>query len=167
MAHIPLSRSRPDPRRANTFLDSCAFDPKCEPEHAAAQQIRSLRKSVTISILLAHSSQKEIDNPNTPADVKAEAADINYTIATSLTSDEVTCSAKIHQEMTGNGNPEKYKEDARHIFEAGRFGGGYFVTTDGRILARKHQLEAISGATIVRPSEWLVIYKTNTKPESA
>ena len=159
MDRIPLGRSHPDPRRANTFLDSCAFDPKCELEHAAARQIRSLRQSVTISILLAHSNQKEIEHPNTPADVKAEAADMNYTIATSLTPAEVTRRAQIHQAMTGNGNPAKYEADAHHVFEAGRYGGGYFVTTDRRLLARKSQLEAISGAVILKPSEWLVIYE--------
>jgi hypothetical protein len=159
MARIPFGRSLPDPRRTDTFLDTCAFDPKHEPEHAAAQQIRSLRHSVRISILLAHSNQKEIEHPNTPADVKAEAADMNYTIATSLTPAEVTRRAQIHQAITGNGDPAKYEADAQHVFEASRYGGGYFVTTDGRILARKSQLEAISGAAILKPSEWLAIYQ--------
>jgi hypothetical protein len=159
MARIPFGRSFPDPRRANTFLDSCAFDPKHEPENAAAQRIRSLRQSATISILLAHSNQKEIEHPNTPADVKAEASDMNYTIATSLTPDEVTRRAQIHQLITGNGKPATYEADAHHVFEAGKYGGGYFVTTDNRILARKSELQAISGAVILKPSEWLAIYE--------
>jgi hypothetical protein len=162
MARKPFGRSPPDPRRANTFLDSCAFDPKVEPEHGAAQKIRSLRQSVQISILLAHSTQKEIEHPNTPLDVKEEATDMNYTIATALTPAEVERRAHIHQVMTGDGNPARYEADAHHIFEAGKYGSGYFVTTDKRILDRKSQLEGISGAVIVRPTEWLAIYEGHT-----
>lgn len=159
MVRTPFGRSPPDPRRSNTFLDTCAFDPKVEPEHSAAQKIRSLRKSVRISILLAHSNQKEIEHPNTPADVKAEAADMNFTIETGLTNAETERRAQVHQAMTGDGNPARYEADAHHIFGAGKYGGGYFVTTDKRILGRKSQLEAISGAVIVKPTEWLAIYK--------
>ena len=157
MVRIPFSRSLPDPRRTNTFLDSCAFDPKYQPEHEAAQRIRSLRQSVKISILIAHSNQKEIEHPNTPAEVKAEATGMNYTIETALTPDEVSRRAQIHEAITGDGNPAKYQADAYHVFEAGKYGGGYFVTTDRRILACKVQLEAISGAIILKPSEWLGI----------
>jgi hypothetical protein len=159
MPRVPFGRSLPDPRRTNTFLDSCAFDPKYHPEDEAAQRIRQLRRGVMISILIAHSNQKEIEHPNTPADVKAEAADMNYTIETSLTPDEVARRAKIHAALTGDGNPEKYAADAQHVFEAGKYGGGYFVTTDGRILARKSELQALSGAVILKPSEWLRIYE--------
>lgn len=163
MAHTPFGRSPPDPRRTNTFLDSCAFDPKVVPEHSAALKIRSLRQNEQISILLAHSNQKEIEHPNTPADIKAEAADMNRTIATALTPAETERRAQIHQAMTGDGNPARYEADAHHIFEAGKYGGGYFVTTDRRILDRKSQLEAISGAVIVKPTEWLAIYQNATK----
>ena len=159
MAHVPFGRSPPDPRRTNTFVDTCAFDPKVEPEHSAAQKIRAIRHAGNISILLAHSNQKEIDHPNTPDDVKAEAADMNYTIASPLTPAELQRRALVHQTMTGTGKPEKYKADAHHIFEAGKYGGGYFVTTDQRILNRKSELEAVSGAIIVKPTEWLAIYE--------
>ena len=157
MARVPFSRSLPDPRRKNTFLDTCAFDPKYHPEDEAAQQIRILRRKTAVSILLAHSNQKEIEHPNTPADVKAEAADMNYTIETSLTPDEVARRAKIHMILTGDGDPKKYAADAQHIFEAGKY-GGYFVTTDRRILNRKSELQAASGALVLTPSEWLRIF---------
>jgi hypothetical protein len=162
MARTPFARNLPDPRRTITFLDTCAFDPKVEPEHSAAQKIRAIRRSVQINILLAHSNQKEIEHPNTPADVKSEAADMNYTIATSLTPAEGERCDLVHKTMTGDGNPDRYEADAHHIFEAGKYGGGYFVTTDKRILNRKAQLEGVSGAIIVKPTEWLTIYEEQT-----
>jgi len=158
MARVSLACKLPDPRKTNTFVDTCAFDPKVVPEHSAAQKIRAIRHAGNISIVLAHSNQKEIEHPNTPGDVKAEAADMNHTIATPLTPAEHKRRDLVHQTMTGDGNPGKYEADAHHIFEAGKYGGGYFVTTDRRILSRKPQLETVSGAIIVRPSEWLAIY---------
>jgi len=160
MPRVPFSRSLPDPRRTNTFLDSCAFDPKYHPEDVAAERIRLIRREVTISILLTHSNQKEIEHPNTPADVKAEAADMTFTNKPSLNPEEVGRQAEIHRVLTGNGKPEKYAADAQHISEAGRYGGGYFVTTDERILAKKSELLKLSGAIILKPSEWLRVYES-------
>jgi len=162
MTRIPLGRNYLDPRRANNFLDTCAFDPKYSPEHEAAEQIRSLGKQHIVQLLLAHSNQKEIDHPNTPADVKREALDMIYTIPTMLTSEEVNRKTKIHEVLTGNGKPEKYAADAAHVFEAGKYGGGYFITTDQRILDKRPELRSVSQATILRPSEWLKIFESST-----
>lgn len=159
MARIPFSRRFLDPRRANNFLDSCAFDPKYAPEHESAQRIHAISRTERISIILAHSVQKEIDHPNTPAEVKAEAAAMIFTIPTSLTNGERKRHANIHAILTGNGKPEKYLADATHLFEAGKYGGGYFITTDQRILDRRDDLRGASGAVIVTPAIWLKIYE--------
>ena len=158
MARVPLSRRLLDPRRANSFLDTCAFDPKYAPEDEAAREIRRLSDAGGISILLAHSNQKELDHPNTPDDVKREVRAMIYTIETDLTPEERARKEEIHQVLTGNGNPEKYAADAAHVFEAGKY-IGYFITTDRRILDRKSELQSISGAIILKPSEWLRIYE--------
>ncbi len=157
MQRIPFGRSFLDPRRANNFLDSCAFDPKYAPEDDAAQQIRTLWKDEHINLVLAHSNQKEIDHPNTPADVKREAASMLYTIETSLNLDEVARRKNIHAILTGNGKPEKYAADAAHVFEAGKY-GGYFITTDQRILGKREELRHVTPATIFTPSEWLMVF---------
>ncbi len=163
MTRIPLGRKFLDPRRANNFLDTCAFDPKYSPEHEAAEQIRSLGKQQIVQLLLAHSNQKEIDHPNTPADVKSEALAMIFTIPTMLTTDEVNRQTKIHEVLTGNGKPEKYAADADHVFEAGKYGGGYFITTDQRILDKRVDLNKVSQANILKPSEWLKIFDTSAK----
>ena len=139
-------------------MDSCAFDPKYAPEDGAAQEIRRIANEDDISILLAHSNQKEIEHPNTPEDVKREARSMIYTIETDLTPEQRTQKVKIHQLLTGNGNPEKYAADAAHIFEAGKY-IGYFITTDRRILDRMEKLREVCPAIIVTPSKWLRIYR--------
>ena len=157
MQHVPFGRSHVNPRYANNFLDTCAFDPKYSPEHEAAQQIRDLRNDGKVHLLIAHSNQKEVDHPNTPRDVKQEAADMNYTIERPLTAEERARRAKIHAILTGNGNAEKYEADAAHVFEAGKY-MGYFITTDERILGKSQELKGVTPAVILKPTDWLSIY---------
>ena len=162
MPRVPFSRCYIDPRRANNFLDSCAFDPKYAPEDGAAQEIRELGRDGVVNLLLAHSNQKEIEHPNTPLDVKREAQGMIYTLETSLTRDELERKAKIHAILTGNGNPKKYIADAAHVFEAGKY-IGYFITTDQRILGKRHELSRVCAAVILTPVEWLrVFYEAGT-----
>jgi hypothetical protein len=157
MTRFPFGRHHLDPRLANSFLDSCAFDPKYAPEDQAACEIRALGQAGVITLLFAHSIQKEIDHPNTPEDVKREARAMNYTLETALTPDEVRCKSAVHAILTGNGNPEKYKDDAAHVFEAGKY-VGYFVTTDQRILNKRDELRHVCAATIFTPTEWLRVF---------
>lgn len=157
MERVPFGRGLLDPRRANNFLDSCAFDPKYAPEHEAAQEIRALWNDGQINLVLAHSNQKEIDHPNTPVDVKREAVGMIYTIKTALIPEEEARKARILIILTGNGSPEKYAADAAHVFEAGKY-GGYFITTDERILGKRDELRRVSPATIFKPSEWLKVF---------
>lgn len=157
MRRVPFGGSYLDPRRANNFLDSCAFDPKYSPEHEAAQAIRALGNEGKVNLVLTHSNQKEIDHPNTPKDVKREAAGMIYTIKTALIQEEEDRKARIHAILTGSGNPEKYAADAAHVFEAGKY-VGYFITTDERILGKRDELRKVSPASILRPTEWLAIF---------
>ena len=110
-------------------------------------------------MLLAHSNQKEIDHPNTPADVKREAEGMIYTSNVELNPDEIQRKKRIHAVLTGNGKPEKYAADAEHVFEAGRYGGAYFITTDDRILNHRDELQRLSGVSICKPSEWLKVFE--------
>lgn len=157
MQRVPFGRSLLDPRRVNNFLDSCAFDPKYSPENDAAKEILALGNGGQVNLVLTHSNQKEIDHPNTPANVKREAAARLYTIETPLNKDEVARKNRIHVVLTGNGKPEKYAADAAHVFEAGKY-GGYFITTDQRILDKRKELQLLSASTIFTPNEWLKVF---------
>ena len=116
-------------------------------------------------MILAHSNQKEIDHPNTPADVKREATCLIYTIETGLVPDEANRKAKIHSILTGNGKPANYVADATHLFEAGKY-GGYFITTDSRILNRRTELHTVCSATILKPTEWTKLFDESAIPTS-
>jgi len=69
-----------NPWLTNNFIDSCAFDPKYEPEDIASVEIFRLSQKGKLLIHIAHSTQKEIEHPNTPDWVKREAQNLIYTI---------------------------------------------------------------------------------------
>lgn len=141
-----------NPYFANIFIDSCAFDPKYEPESNSAEEIFRRHEKNEISLVIAHSTIKEAEHPNTPKHVKETALGQIFTIETNLPPQERLKKREIWDVLSGNGKPEKMKQDAEHVFEAHKY-GGYFVTTDERILKLRDKLHRVTNAHIVRPSE--------------
>ena len=139
-------------------MDSCAFDPKYQPEDKSAEEIFYLFEN---SLEISHSVQKEIDHPNTPDWVKRRANRLAFTLPTDFTEDEKRTLCQIEITLAGQGNIENIRQDARHIFEAQKH-GHYFVTTDKRILERRDDLYAICSCSlsVVKPSElWKLVEK--------
>lgn len=136
------------------MLDSCAFDPKYSPEQECALELHRLFSEKDLPLLIAHSTKKELEHPNTPRWVKAEAAARIYSTETTRTVGELSRLKQIHTILTGNGRPEKYWQDAEHVFEANKY-GSYFVTTDRRILDKPGNLSNIVAVKILLPSEFL------------
>ena len=159
MARRPLN-----PWITNSFLDSCAFDPKYAPEDAAAQEIFELHDKKQLGVQIAHSNQKELEHPNTPEWVKKEAQGLIYTLEVGLTPNERALRQKIHRLITGQGKPEKMAADAQHLFEAQKY-GSYLVTVDGRLLKFADELRNLCNLDILLPSEFLALVRSNENPQ--
>ncbi len=144
MAH----QQRP-PSYTHSFIDSCAFDPG-GAEEAASRRI--LEKWP--NIIVAHSVQKELDHPNTPEDVKRMGQALVYTIETDLTPELLEKKKEIRTLIQGNAKPGKHQGDADHLFELYKHGGGYFVTTDDRLLSYSDELFRKYFITTIKPSEY-------------
>lgn len=142
------------PLIVNNFIDSCAFDPKYEPEASASVEIFKLSESEDFSLEIAHSTQKEIEHPNTPEWVKEQAGGLIYSISVQLTPNEKKLLIDIEVILAGNGKIENIRQDAWHVFEAAKY-GHYFITTDKRILARADALRERSGVNVLPPSAFL------------
>lgn len=138
----------------NSFIDSCAFDPKYGVEQVAADEIFRLDAEYDLSLLIAHSVRKELEHPNTPGWVRRQGLSRIHSIQVQLTRDEIALRRNIHAILTGNGKPEKMREDAEHIFEAQKY-GSCFITTDGRLLKRAADIHALCNVVILKPSEFL------------
>ena len=146
-----------DPWISNNFLDSCAFDP-AEPESEAANEIYKISLNSDLGIMIAHSTQKEIEHPNTPRWVKDRANDAIYTLETSQTPSERVLYTKILDILAGDGMRENMAQDATHIFEAQKY-GSYFITTEGRLLKKAPILRKLCGVEVILPSEFLVLVR--------
>jgi len=142
------------PLIVNSFIDSCAFDPKYEPEASASLEIFALSENVPLVLHIAHSNQKEVEHPNTPAWVKEKAGELIYSINVQLTINEKKILADIEKILAGDGKIENIKQDARHVFEAHKY-GHYFITTDKRILARAAVLRDRCSVNVILPSAFL------------
>lgn len=146
------------PLITNNFIDSCAFDPKYEPETSASVKIFGLSEGTDLLLQIAHSTQKEIDHPNTPNWVKQKAREFIFTLQVQLTSNETKILREIESTLAGNGKVENIAQDARHIFEAQKY-GTYFITTDGLILRRADALRKRFGVQVLKPSDFLALTK--------
>lgn len=151
------------PWLSNNFVDSCAFDPKYYPEDKAAAEIFRLHQENDLGIVIAHSTQKEIEHPNTPVWVKKEAERLIYTLDVSLITQETALLQNIINIVAGHGERESFIQDARHIFEAQKY-GAYFVTTDNRLLKRRNEIQKLCGVKILLPSEFLTIVRCHSNP---
>ena len=149
-----------NPLDSNIFIDSCAFDPKYTPEDKSAIEIFNLHENITVKLdlMIAHSTCKEIEHPNSPLWVKQRAMRLSYTIEVSLEPQERQRLHEIELILAGNGKIENIKEDAKHIFECQKY-GSYFITTDERIISKRNKLKKFS-IIIYKPSEFLNIVKT-------
>jgi hypothetical protein len=145
-----------DPRIANIFLDSCAFDPKYSPENQAALNLFQRYENGDRLLQIAHSTQKEIEHPNIPSWVKQQSSGLLYTIETSLTDAERRVQELILTILAGNGKRDNVLQDSKHVFEAAKY-GSYFVTTDQRILQKRGELRSVCDVNVVIPSELLEI----------
>jgi hypothetical protein len=101
-----------NPLMSNCFIDSCAFDPKYEPEDGASNEIFQLYKERKLLIQIAHSTQKEIEHPNTPTWVKREASELIFTLPFQLTQGEARKLQEIESILAGNGKVENILQDA-------------------------------------------------------
>jgi hypothetical protein len=106
------------------------------------------------NIIVAHSVQKELDHPNTPDDVKRMGQVFVYTIETELPPELLSKRNEIRILIQGSAKPGKHKGDADHLFELYKYGGGYFVTTDERLLSYSDELFRKYFITTIKPSEY-------------
>jgi hypothetical protein len=144
-----MAHKQRQPWFTHTFIDSCAFDPG-GIEEAASRRILEKWPNV----IVAHSVQKELDHPNTPDDVKRMGRALVYTIETELTPELLRKRDEIRTLIRGKAKPGQHKGDADHLFELYKHGGGYFVTTDTRLLSHSDTLFRKYFITTIKPTEY-------------
>ncbi len=153
--HINAMAKRIDPRYFNTLIDANVLDRLGDADDEAVDEMLSLHGNGKITLMLPHSVKHEIEDPNTPAEVKARAMRIIYTDPVTLTPNEVELHRRMRDLMQGNALPGTHDRDAYHVVEAGKY-GGYFVTRDARLLKKGREVHALE---VVSPTEFMRMYR--------
>lgn len=148
-----MAHKQRQPKYTHTFIDSCAFNPG-DPEEKCSRRLLEMHKKGKVNLEVAHSVLKEIDHPNTPQDVKNLARLLNYTCEVDLIEDQRIRQREIRNLIIGNAKKQNHISDADHIFDLYRNGGGYFVTTDRRLLGLSRQLFNEYFVTTITPYEY-------------
>jgi len=148
-----LHQQRP-PKYTHSFIDSCAFDPDDEGEYLCSRRLLDKSDDLDLELIVAHSVQKEIEHPNTPDDVKVLAQSLIYTIESELTQPELEKREEIRALVRGNAKIGNHENDADHIFELFKYGGGYFITTDNRLLSKAEEFFTKYFVTTIKPTEY-------------
>ena len=149
------------PNYCHTFIESCAFNPLDKDECVCSRRLLARSDDSGFMLIVSHSVQKEIDHPNTPGDVKLLATKALFTLEEDLTSNELEMREEIRTLIRGNAKPGKHENDADHIFELQKYGGGYFITTDSRLLSKSKELFAKYFVTTIKPTDFELVLNSD------
>lgn len=148
-----------DPKYCQTFYDANALDRDEPGRSPMVDRLLGLGDERKISLIMPHSVQTEIQHPRTPSNVQRDASDQIFTIQTDKYSEEIERARKILAVIQGNAKPGRHDADAAHIAELLKYGGGFLITHDERLLKKQTDLAAVApGVFIVTLERFLKIY---------
>lgn len=149
-----------DPRICNIHLDANALDRTGGARDALVERVLALRESEEINFVVPESVRAEVNDPRTPTNVQNVVLPEIYSLTVSRTPDEQVIFGQIRAILMGNAKPGKHDADANHLFEASKYGGGYFITHDRRMLKKRDDLRSLIGPAlaIVTLEEFLKVY---------
>ena len=92
--------------------------------------------------------------------MKAAILPQTFTLPVNRTGQERSTLDRIRSVLRGNAISGQHDADAEHLFEASKYGGGYFITHDRRMLAKRDQVRPLIGPAlaIVTLEEFLEAY---------
>jgi hypothetical protein len=155
-----VTRRPLDPRKVNVLFDANAFDRGADGG-AEVDRLLALRAAGKINLIAPGGVRQEAQHPHTPASVREIVSGQIFSLPVGLNMNERQQLDRIRAILQGNAAPGKHDDDAKHVFEAAKYGDGYFITHDRRINQTKRQaleLELPPSLWIVTLSELLAIY---------
>jgi len=149
-----------DPRICNIILDANATDRDGGPRDTLVDRLLTLHEMGEITIVVPGSVRQEIEHPRTPNSVKTQILPMIFSLPVGKTAAEHETLRDVRSLLRGNASTGKHDADGFHLCEAAKYGGGYFITHDGRMLDKRTELKPLLGPAlcIVTLAEFLEIY---------
>ena len=150
-----------DPRICNTMLDANAIDRDGGPRDVLVARLLALDETGEITIVMPGSVRREVKHPRTPRDVMRQLLPAVYSLPVGKTAAEHEKLCDVQRLLRGNAITDKHDADGSHLCEAAKYGGGYFITHDSRLLKKRAALERLLGPAlcIVTLQEYLDAYE--------
>jgi hypothetical protein len=149
-----------DPRICNIHLDANAVDRDGGPRDSLVDRMLGLRQAGKINFVVPGSVRGEVQHPNTPHGVRSTMLPEIFSLPVGRTTGEHDTLRKVRALLQGNATPGRHDADGLHLCEATKYGGGYFITHDARMLKKRDELRPLLGPElcIVTLTEFLDIY---------
>jgi hypothetical protein len=145
-----MTRRPLDPRKVNMLFDANAFD-RGVGDGAEVDRLLGLQTRGKMNLIAPASVRQETQHPHTPAPVREAVSWQIFSLPVGINQNEQQQLSRTRAILQGDAAPGKHDADAWHVFEAAKYGGGYFITHDRRINQTKRQeLEEVP------PSLWIV-----------
>jgi len=125
-----------NPFLCNVHFDSMIADEISAGEAPSIARIMSLEAQGEIGLVIPQSVRAELLRTTTPPTPRAIASQHIFTLPVTLTAEELEERAAFINAVRGNAAPENIDADLRHVWEAAKYGGRYFITLDKRLLRR-------------------------------
>ncbi len=149
-----------DPQICNIGHDANALDYGHSPRRdALVDRFRTLASVGTLTVVVAGGVRAEVQHPRTPSDVKNAVLPQKFNLRPGLNTPQRDSRRRVEAVLQGNARPGKHSADASHLSEADETGCAYFITHDGRILAKRDDLHReLKFARIVTLQEFFEIF---------
>ncbi len=156
-----MGHKQKSPNLTLSYIDSCGLNPQ-ESEGECTRRLLILNNEGEINLVLPGTVKNEISHPRTPGFVEKRAAPLVFSNETSLTEEELKHREDIRTLVRGNAKPGAHQNDADHLYDLVKFGGGYFITTDNRLLRMTETLFGRYRVTTITPCDYEKLLKCAT-----
>lgn len=143
-----------NPLFVNSSIDANIVDHIAAVTWEPIRHILELQRANKIQLIIPHSVHTELLRPKTPAEVRAAAQDLIFTIPVGLTVGERKERDHLLKLAKGNAELKNIAADLLHVAEAAKY-GGYFITLDERLLKRAAVISDVIGIEVVTPERFI------------
>ena len=125
----------------NVAIDANALDKKSDTtRNAMVDRMLELKQNGLIRLIVPDGVRSEVENPNTPQNVKDLFQPQFFTCPTELNATELDFRQRLTKALRGNATSDRHNADANHLAEASKY-CSYFITHDCRILKKSGDLQ--------------------------
>ena len=138
-----------------SFVDAMILDDVADGQNDAVAEIVRLSEANEISVRLPYSVKDELAHPSTPAAARRAEALFLFSLPVTLTAEERVRFEGLVEAAKGEAKEKNIRRDLFHVWEASKYGAGYFITRDKRLLGRNPTIARHVQTEVVLPIAFL------------